>query len=192
MTNEIKEKTTTEAKFNCPVCNKPIKNKLGLYSHLRTHHKTDIDKTCKPVIEEIKSMPVLDIKTKVEEPEPLTWVKKNGKKKTSLPLCIIIDKYNRWHEKVPVNLGNINPLPFTWGYYGNQFPVLVEKNDKLEPYLHSDMVGESCNRLYKAGQPDGFKNTFKHTNSLLQKIQLGLMVIIVIAIFFLIYILINR
>lgn len=194
MTNEIKEKTTTEVKFNCPVCNKPIKNKLGLYSHLRSHPKTDIDKTCKPLSEELKTMPILDVKTEVtgvKESEPFTWVKKNGKKKIGLPLCIIIDKFERWHENVPVNLGDINPLPFTWGYYGKRCPVLIEKGNKLIPYVHSDVVGESCNRLFKAGHPDGFKNVFKHRSNLLQKIQIGLMVIIVIAIFFLIYILIS-
>ena len=201
MTTDLKEKKITEGKFKCPVCDKPLKNKFAFNGHLKSHKKEAIDEALEKIktTEELKSMPVLDVKAEVKVPESkvsesLTWAKKNGKKKskTGLTNCIVIDKFECWHENVPVNLGDINPLPFTWGYYGRRYPVLIEKNDKLVPYAHSDMVGESCNRLFKAGHPDGFKNTFKHTNSLLQKIQLGLMVIIVIAIFFLIYILINR
>jgi hypothetical protein len=192
MKNKIKDKPSAEAKLVCPVCNKPMKSKLGLHSHMRSHPKeVTSDKKVAVPVEEIKAMPVLDVKAEIKEPEPIPWVKKNGKKKSALTPCIVIDKFKHWHENAMINLGDIDLLPFTWGYYGKRLPVLTEKNNKLEPYLHSDMVGESCNLLYKMGHPDGFKNTFKHVNSLLQKIQIGLMVAIVLGIFGLIYVMVS-
>lgn len=189
----LKEKPSTtevvKTPFYCKVCDRYFKNDFSLQGHLKAKSHPKPDAVITP--EAIKEMPKLDVKA--SPAEPMVWVKKNGKKHAALTPCFIIDKNNKWHNSVPINLGDINPEPFTWGYYGVRRPLLIENGDKLEPYyVQMDLVGESCNRVYKAGHPDGFKNTFKHTSSLLQKIQIGLMAVIVIAIFFLIYILINR
>ena len=122
------------------------------------------------------------------------WKLTKGKKvKSTVVSCIVIDKYDHWHGGAKVDLKGIDATAFTWGYYGSQFPVLVEQKDgTLLPFYLPDAAGESSNRLYKGAHPDGFKATFKHKSSILQKIQIGLMVGLVIGIFVLIYILINQ
>jgi hypothetical protein len=119
--------------------------------------------------------------------------KKQNVKVGTKTKCIVIDKYNRWHEDVMLDLKGRDTSEYSWCYYGTWFPVLVEQKDGLIlPYIHTDAVGESSNRLWKAANPEGFKNTFKHTNSMMQKIQLGLMVAVVLGIFGLIFVLINQ
>ena len=124
---------------------------------------------------------------------PVWKLTTNKKAKSTIVPCIIIDKYNHWHGGAKVDLKGRDTTAFTWGYYGTQYPVLVEQKDGLLiPFYLPDSAGESSNRLYKGAHPDGFKATFKHKSSILQKIQIGLMVGLVIGIFVLIYILINQ
>lgn len=132
-------------------------------------------------------------------PAPSTdpeWKRKGaGKVKTTVRRCIVIDREDHWHQEAQVDLKGIDATAFTWGYYGQQLPVLVESKDKagvLNPWYFQDAAGESSNRLYKGAHPDGFKSTFKHRTSMLQKIAIGLMVALVLGLFFIMFILINQ
>ena len=126
------------------------------------------------------------------EDKPLEWQKKEYKVKTTVVKCIVIDRYNRWHEGIPVELNGRDTTGYSWGYYGENYPVLVETDTgKLKPWHLHDTVGESSNRLYKASNPEGFRNTFKHRSSILQKIQVGLMVALVLGLFFLMFVMIS-
>lgn len=147
----------------------------------------------KEIKAEVAEQPIVEEKATVTQPEGLKWDGNNNLKKVGVKTkCIVIDKYNRWHENVPIDLQGRDTSEYTWNYYGSQFPVLVQVKDMLIPYIHADAVGESSSRLWKAANPEGFRNTFKHTNSMLQKIQIGLMVALVLGILFLIFILINQ
>lgn len=122
------------------------------------------------------------------------WKKdKSGKAKSTVVPCIVIDKNDHWHGGAKVDLKGRDPTAYTWGYYGTQYPVLVEQRDgALMPFYLPDAVGENSNRLYKGAHPEGFRATFKHTSSILQKVQVGLMVALVLGIFLLMYVLINQ
>lgn len=128
----------------------------------------------------------------VTAPSKLIWQKVPSKARTTNARCIIIDRYNRWHEDALVNLHGIDTTGFTWKYYGTNYPILTEdSNGNLKPWYFKDAVGESSNRLHKAAKPEGFKNTFKHKSTRLQKIQIGLMVALVLGLFFLIFVMIQ-
>lgn len=126
--------------------------------------------------------------------EGAEWKKRvTTTKKTTDVRCIVIDKNDRWHQEAVVDLKGIDTTPFTWGYYGPNLPVLVEDDEgQLHPWIFKDQAGESSNRLYKAANPSGYKATFKHRYTLMQKIQVGLMVALVLGLFFLMFILINN
>lgn len=118
--------------------------------------------------------------------------KKPAKAKTTFVRCILIDKYDHWHQNAMIDLKGKDTSAFTWGYYGVDYPVLIEQPDgQLFPFYLPDDAGESSNRLYKGAHPDGFRSTFKHRNSLLQKIQIGLMVGLVLGLFGIMFVLIN-
>jgi len=108
--------------------------------------------------------------------------------KPVLTPCIVIDKYGKWYNGVRVDLKGQDASDFTWGYYGSYCPVLIEKEGKLAPYYHSDIAGESSHRLYNASHPEAYHGAFKHRHNLMQKIQIGLMVGVVLGLFFLIYV----
>lgn len=135
---------------------------------------------------------------KIEAPEPAAvktyeWKRKEAvAPKTTVKRCIVIDKDDHWHTGTPVDLQGIDTTGFTFGYYGTRYPVLVENDaGELEPFYLPDAVGESSNRLFKGANPDGFRSTFKHRSSLLSKIAVGLMVALVLGLFFIMFILIN-
>lgn len=120
----------------------------------------------------------------------LEWKRKAVKSNSTTVKCIVIDRNDRWHEAAEVDLHGMDTTQFTWGYYGSSYPVLVEdETGKLSPWYLPDLAGESCDRLYKGANPEGFRNTFKHRSTTLHKIQVGLMVALVAGILFLIYIL---
>lgn len=122
------------------------------------------------------------------------WHKKGRKEaKTTVVRCIVIDKDDHWHQEAQVDLKGMDASGFMWGYYGQVLPVLVEMvAGTLTPWFLPDAAGESSNRLFKAAHPDGFKATFKHKNTMLQKIAIGLMVALVLGLVFIMYILINN
>jgi len=124
----------------------------------------------------------------------LEWKKKKtASPKTTVVKSIIIDRNDRWHESASVDLHGMDASAFTWGYYGTSYPVLVEDNaGKLQPFYLPDAAGESSNRLYKGANPEGFRNTFKHRSTILQKIQLGMMVVLCLGLFFLIFVFVNQ
>lgn len=147
----------------------------------------------KEVKTEVIEQPIVEEKATVTQSEGIQWDGNNKPLKVGTKTkCIVIDKYGRWHENVLLDLQGRDPSEYTWNYYGAWYPVLVQVKDMLIPYVHADAVGESSSRLWKAANPEGFKNTFRHTNNMLQKIQIGLMVLLVLGIFFLIFILINQ
>lgn len=121
------------------------------------------------------------------------WQKKpTGKLKTTVVKCIVIDRADHWHQNAMIDLKGKDTTAFTWGYYGFDYPILVEKEDgSLKPFYLPDSAGESSNRLYKGANPDGFRATFKHRSSLLQKLQVGLMVALVLGLFGIMFVLIN-
>jgi hypothetical protein len=121
------------------------------------------------------------------------WARKAPpEKKTTIVRCIVIDKDHYWHTNTPVDLDGKDSSGYTWGYYGTNYPVLVEQEDgKLEPFYLPDAAGESSNRLYKGANPDGFRSTFRHRGNLLAKIQIGLMVTLVISLFFIMFLIID-
>lgn len=131
-------------------------------------------------------------------PPPLettpSWVKKTpAKVKTTVVRCIVIEQADHWHNEAQVDLKGMDTSAFSWGYYGVNLPVLVEQKDRtLKPFYLPDAAGESSNRLFKGANPDGFRATFKHRSNLLQKIQVGLMVALVLGLFFIMFILINN
>lgn len=127
------------------------------------------------------------------EADNLVWKRKPEVVLTTMVSCVVIDRFSRWHEGVKVDLHGMDTTGFTWGNYGSSFPVLVEDDGgKLQPWYLPDTVGESSNRLYKAANPEGFRNTFKHRSTMLHKIQVGLMVALVLGLFFLMFILTNQ
>jgi hypothetical protein len=114
-------------------------------------------------------------------------------KKPKLTECIVIDKDGKWHENTKLDLKGQDMSECTWGYYGKRFPVLVETKGGLKPYIPQDHTGaESPHRLFIAAKSSGYKAYMRIDNSLLRKIQIGMMALLVIGILFLIYILINR
>ena len=118
--------------------------------------------------------------------------KQSAKPKTTVVRCLVIDKENHWHAEARVDLKGADTANYTWGYYGSGYPVLIEQpNGDLQPFHLPDVVGESSNRLYKAANPDGFRASFKHRGNLLQKIQTGLMVALILGLFAICYILIG-
>lgn len=121
------------------------------------------------------------------------WIKRPPvKTKTTIVQCIVIDLQDHWNDQAMVDLKGADTSGFTWGYYGTWLPVLVEQVDhSLKPYYHTDYAGESSNRLFKAANPDGFRATFRHRSNLLTKLQVGLMVALVLGLFFIMFILIN-
>ena len=120
------------------------------------------------------------------EPPVLPKRKTDGK-----TACIVIVE-NNWYEK-RLDLKGMNTRECEWGDYGVKKVVLVaDKDGMLKPYLHSDIIGESTARLYKAANPEGFKEVFRHRQAFMEKLKIGLMVGLVIAIFVLIYVLINQ
>ena len=142
---------------------------------------------------------------KAQEPDPAVaeappdtnepvWKRKeptNGK--TTIVRCLVIDQLEHWHDNALVDLKGLDTTAYTWGYYGVNLPVLVEQKDgSLLPFHLPDTVGESSNRLYKATHPEGFRATFRHRSNLLQKIQIGLMVALVLGLFGIMFILINQ
>lgn len=163
----------------------------------RTHKPKETENPAEvqePVISE--PAPVETIQQPEVQTDILTWHsdKPAPTNKPKAPIktrCIVIDKYNRWFEGVPLDLKGWDTSEFEWGYYGSRYPVLVEKNGILMPYLHTDIVSESSTRLWKAAHPEGFRNTFKHTNSTMQKVAIGLMAGILIAMIVLIYAMAN-
>jgi len=115
------------------------------------------------------------------------------KVKTTVVKCIVIDKTDHWHADAQVDLQGKDTSGFSWGYYGASYPVLVEaENGILLPFYLPDAAGESSNRLFKGANPDGFRATFRHRSNLLQKLQVGLMVVLVLGLFFIMFILINQ
>lgn len=161
-----------------------------------------------PVIEEMKRMleapqaakPFVEPETAKQKPKEETitegpeWKKKSSdKQKTTVVKCIVIDKKNHWHTGADVDLKGADTAAYTWGYYGATYPVLVEdEKGMLNPWYLPDAVGESSTRLYKGANPEGFKATFKHRSNMMQKLQIGLMVAVVLGLFFLMYILISH
>jgi hypothetical protein len=135
-----------------------------------------------------------DVRAQVQAAIDVEWVKKvPAKVKTTVKRCIVIDKDDHWHQEAMVDLKGVDTTAFTWGYYGVQLPVLVEDFEgNLHPWYFRDQAGENSNRLYKAANPEGYKATFRHRNTLLQKIQVGLMVVLVLGLFFLMFVLINN
>lgn len=121
------------------------------------------------------------------------WIKRpSTRPKTTVAQCIVIDLNNRWNEKAMVDLKGADTSGYSWGYYGVQLPVLVEQTDgSLKPFHLPDEAGENSGRLYKASHPEGYRAAFKHRSNLLQKIQLGLMVALVLGMFFISYVLIS-
>lgn len=136
------------------------------------------------------------VKTPPEPSSEAIWKRKDAAKvKTTVRRCIVIDREDHWHQEAMVDLKGVDATAFTWGYYGQSLPVLIESAEKsgvLNPWYFQDAAGESSNRLFKGANPDGFKSTFKHRSNLLQKIQIGLMVALVLGLFFIMFILINQ
>jgi hypothetical protein len=149
----------------------------------------------KPTLSPEKKSPIVtQEKPQVNTDDSLSWMrKKPAKSKGTIVNCIVIDKDNHWNPDAKVDLKGMDTSSFTWGYYGTSYPVLLEnKNGELEPFYLPDAAGESSNRLYKGANPEGFRATFRHKSSLLQKIQVGLMVALVLGLFFLMYVLVNN
>jgi len=120
------------------------------------------------------------------EPEP------DKKQKDIMQACIVIDRNNRWHQKAKVNTTGMHLSDSTWGYYGTNYPVFVEsQNRELIPFILQDTAGENSNRLYKGANPSGFKATFKHRNNLMGKIQTGLMIALVLSLLFMMFLFLN-
>ena len=130
----------------------------------------------------------------LEHKEATVWRKKTpAKVKTTIVRCIVIDQRDHWHNDAQVDLKGMDTSTYTWGYYGLNLPVLIEQVDgSLKPFYLPDLAGESSNRLYKGANPDGFRSTFKHRSNLLQKLQVGLMVTLVLGLFIIMFILINN
>lgn len=121
-----------------------------------------------------------------------TWLKTPEKTKSTIIPCIIIDKRNRWHDKAKVDLKGINATDFTWQYYGYSYPVLVEQEDNtLQPFYLPESAGENCNVLYKKATSPGYRAINQRKNSMLQKLQVGLMVAVVIVLFVLMFVLLD-
>lgn len=124
---------------------------------------------------------------------PIKWQKPVIKRRSSSTMCIVVDKFNNWHDNQMVDLGDRDVKNFSWNYYGTWLPLLVEdQNGELRPFYLSDAVGDSPGRLFKAAHPEGWRATWKHVKSVLQKVLLGLMVAVVLGTFFLIFLLINQ
>jgi len=120
------------------------------------------------------------------------WRRKNkGKNKTTVVRCIVIDSLNHWHKDAQIDLKGMDTSAFTWGYYGVDYPVLIEESNGLKPFYLPDDAGESSNRLYKAANPDGFKAAFRYHSNLLEKIKIGLMAGIIFGLFGILILLIN-
>jgi len=118
--------------------------------------------------------------------------KKTAKLKTTVVRCVVIDRADHWHQDAMIDLKGKDTTAFTWGYYGVDYPILVEQEDgSLKPFYLPDVAGESSNRLFKGANPDGFKATFKHRGNLLQKLQVGLMVALVLGLFGIMFVLIG-
>lgn len=132
--------------------------------------------------------------TKVPEARPvtgsngLTWQPKAAKASTKTE-CIVIDSNNVWHDRQLIELQGMDVSECTWGYYGRKYPVLVEKNGKLVPYVPVDEPGESPHKVYIASKSAGYKGYMKIVNALLHKVQVGMMALLVVGVFFLIYLL---
>jgi hypothetical protein len=145
---------------------------------------------------EIKPPVIIPATPDVSPPVPKTdpeWLKKSpAKVKTTVVRCIVIDKADHWNGEAQVDLHGADTTAYAWGYYGVQLPVLVEAPDgALRPFYLPDAAGESSNRLFKGANPDGFRATFRHRSNLLQKLQVGLMVALVLGLCFIMYILIG-
>ena len=141
----------------------------------------------------VETKPETSIKEKLVTKDGPDWIRKTpAKVKTTIRQCIVIDLHNRWDDRALVDLKGMDTYGFSWGYYGFWYPVLVEQEDHiLKPYYHTDTAGESSNRLFKAANPDGFRATFRHRSNILTKLQVGLMVALVLGLFFIMFILIN-
>jgi len=131
-----------------------------------------------------------------ETPEGITqapiWLKTPEKTKSTIIPCIVIDKRNRWHDRVKVDLKGIDATDFTWQYYGYNYPVLVEQEDNtLQPFYLPESAGENCNVLYKKATSPGYRAINQRKNSMLQKLQVGLMVAVVIVLFVLMFVLLD-
>lgn len=124
------------------------------------------------------------------DPSMIVWERKSSPSVVTKRACIVIDQNNIWHEKAMVDLKGMEANRFTWGYYGKYYPVLVQGADgKLNPWYYSDAAGENSSYLYLAENPEGYKNTFSRKYPLLEKIRIGLMVTLLIALFFILYLL---
>lgn len=157
--------------------------------------KEKVKNPAKVPVKEAAPGPDLEWKDRDKSPEDrsLEWKKKDVKIKTTVIRCLVIDRNDRWHENAQVDLHDTDTGGFTWGYYGTSYPVLVEDDEgKLHPWYLPDAVGESSNRLYKGANPEGFRNTFRHRSTTLQKIQVGLMVVLALGLFFIMFVLINQ
>jgi hypothetical protein len=141
--------------------------------------------------------PPAEIQTTAPEPKSdmAEWKRKETKVKTTVRCCIVIDRDDHWHDQAQVDLKGIDATAFTWGYYGAKLPILVESLDQsgtLTPWYYGDAAGESSNRLFKGANPDGYKSAFKHRGNMLQKITIGLLIALILGLFFFMFILINN
>lgn len=151
------------------------------------------DKPAAVAEQETKAVPEWKETTAAKD-KNLEWKKLPEKKQSSTVVsCIVIDRWDRWHTGTKVDLHGIDTTGFSWGYYGSTYPVLVEDNNgKLRPWYLPDAAGESSSRLYKGANPEGFRNTFRHHSTLMQKLQVGLMVALVFGLFFIMFILTQQ
>jgi hypothetical protein len=142
-----------------------------------------------PVIVQVKPEATLPTKPSGDS----EWIKgKPGKVKTTVVRCIVVDKLDHWHGDARVDLHGADTTAYSWGYYGGSLPVLVEQPDgKLQPFFLPDTAGESSNRLFKGANPEGWRAALRHRSNILQKLAVGLMVALVLGLFFIAYILIG-
>jgi hypothetical protein len=107
--------------------------------------------------------------------------------------CIVIDADNNWHEHEKIDLKGRDMADCTWGSYGHRYPVLVEKNGVLLPYIPSDDAkAESPHMLFIAAKSFGYKGYMRIDSDLLKKIAIGIMALVAFGTLFLIYLLANQ
>ena len=143
---------------------------------------------------EEKNNEVIREAEKIAESKAVSVWDRPGKKiktKDGKVMCTIISK-GTWYENQKINPDGLFLDECQWGYYGDKRPYLIENEGKLTPYEHCDVVGESPSRLYKGANPEGWRGTWTHRSKWMQKVKIGLMVAVVLGIFFLIFILISQ
>lgn len=113
--------------------------------------------------------------------------------KPDIRTCIIIRPNHKGgvvKEKMDVNGYDLSKC--IWREYGVEYPVFVDSSNghqmRLTPFESLDEIGESPYHLFEAANPVDYRELCKYQPGNLEKIRLGLMILLVFGTFLLIYI----